>query len=66
MSKIKTFSKKVSEYNKDFENPIVLKDGRTLFTKNNGFDHFVRDGKGVETKITFEYYKKTQKHRINL
>lgn len=60
---MKTFTEKVIGYNKEFENPVVLKDGRTLFTKNNGFDYFVRDAKNVDTQITFEYYKKALRHR---
>ena len=60
----KQFSIAKEPQNKNFENPIMLKDGRILFTKNNGFDHYVRSTKGEDTPITFEYYKKTQKHRI--
>lgn len=62
----KQFSITKEPQNKNFENPITLKDGRILFTKNNGFEYFVRDTKNVETQITFEYYKKSKKHRIKL
>lgn len=62
----KQFSIAKEPQNKNFENPITLKDGRILFTKNNGFEYFVRDTKNKETQITFEYYKKSQKHKIKL
>lgn len=52
------------QINKIFENPILLKDGRMLFTKNNGFDHFVKCKKGIVTAITLEYYLKAKKHRV--
>lgn len=64
MKKLKAWTQRVQQFKKDFENPIELKDGRTLFTKNNGFDHFVRSAKGVDTPVTLEYYLKSKKHRV--
>ena len=40
---------------------LVLKDGRIIYTKKNGFEYYVRSTKGVETKVTADYYTKALK-----
>lgn len=43
---------------------IELKDGRKLFTKNNGFSFFVIDRKGNTQEVTGGYYQKALRNRI--
>lgn len=42
---------------KEKENPQELKDGRTIWTEDNGFTHKLKDQKGNIMPITEKYYK---------
>lgn len=53
---------KDKDHNK--ESNIVLPDGRTLFTTNNGFKYFVKDKKGEITEVTEEYWITTKRNNM--
>ena len=56
---------KASE-NRHIKNPntISLKDGRELYTTNNGFKYWVVSKKGKVDEITEAQYNKAKVHRI--
>lgn len=45
---------------------IYLKDGRILYTTDNGFKYWIRNKKGdVVDEVTEDYFNKAKKLRIN-
>ena len=58
----KEFAKK---YENNINSCIALKDGRILFTTDNGFKYWVQNKKGTVTEeITEAQYNKAKTHRV--
>jgi hypothetical protein len=57
---------KASEFTKDnkITSTINLKDGRKLYTTNNGFSYWVESSKGVIDPLNEAQYNQSKKHRI--
>ena len=49
---------------KNIVSNINLKDGRSLFTTNNGFTFWVKSKTGKVDEITEDQYNNSKKHRI--
>ena len=54
---------KASELN-NISAVIELKDGRTLYSTNNGFRYWVESKSGVLDSITEAQYNKAKQHRL--
>jgi hypothetical protein len=46
------------------DSTTMLKDGRMLFTTNNGFKYYIQSQKAVVTEVTREYYVQAIKNKV--